>query len=206
MQLISHNGVIEIRDGQLLIGRCWPNWLADGEADNLYRHCLSGDWQQPSVKVFGRWHPIPRQQRWLGEVGCDYRYSGLLMSPETLDSQLSALMRKVSTTAEHRYNSVLMNRYRNGDDSMGWHSDSEPELGIAPQVAILSLGQARPLQLRDKRDHQRKLELELPSGSLLQLLPSAQSGYHHQLPKRKRIQGERISLTFRHIIPNYWRD
>ncbi|SDI58680.1 Alkylated DNA repair dioxygenase AlkB [Ferrimonas sediminum] len=189
-----------LKDSEL--ARYWPQFLTREQSDQLFERCLALPWEQPSVQVFGRRHQIPRMQCWLGEHRCDYRYSGTLLKPQPLPSWLNALMFNVSQHCGTRFNAVLANRYRSGDDKMGWHSDNEPEMGQQPQVAIVSLGAGRPLQLRSQ-DHQQQ-DFTMPHGSLLQLLPLAQRQCKHQLPARKRVEQERISLTFRYIIPGFW--
>ncbi|TKB49698.1 alpha-ketoglutarate-dependent dioxygenase AlkB [Ferrimonas sediminicola] len=191
-----------LHKGGVELARYWSHFLSEEQADQLLGRCRNLHWQQPRVRVFGKEHLIPRQQCWLGEPGCQYRYSGTLLDPEPLSPWLDALMLSVSQHCGVRYNTVLANRYRDGGDKMGWHSDNEPEMGAEPQVAILSLGAARPLQLRCGEGQQQ--EFVMPHGSLLQLLPEAQRRCKHQLPARAAVHGERISLTFRRITPGYW--
>lgn len=191
-----------LHKGEEELARYWSRFLSIERSDQLLARCLDLNWQQPKVRVFGKEHLIPRQQCWLGEPDCQYRYSGTLLDPEPLPPWLDALMLSVSQHCGIRYNTVLANRYRSGQDKMGWHSDNEPEMGAEPQVAILSLGQARPLQLRCGEGQTQ--EFVMPHGSLLQLLPEAQRRCKHQLPPRAGIEAERISLTFRRITPGYW--
>ena len=100
-----------------------------------------------------------------------------------------------------RFNSVLLNRYRNGKDSMGWHSDDETELGPAPVIASLNLGAARRFVMRLKRDHAAKAEWRLAHGDLLVMRGECQRDAQHALPKSARVEGGRINLTFRWVIP-----
>jgi alkylated DNA repair dioxygenase AlkB len=96
---------------------------------------------------------------------------------------------------------VLANRYRDGRDAMGWHSDDEPELGPAPVIASVSLGASRRFVLKHRDDPAQKLALELDHGSLLVMAGATQRHYKHALPRTARPVGERINLTFRHILP-----
>jgi len=99
------------------------------------------------------------------------------------------------------FNSVLANLYRDGRDSMGWHSDDEPELGAQPAIASLSLGSTRRFVLKHRNDPSRKFALELPHGSLLLMRGATQANYRHALPRTARPVGPRINLTFRRIAP-----
>ncbi|MEO8011625.1 MAG: alpha-ketoglutarate-dependent dioxygenase AlkB, partial [Dokdonella sp.] len=99
-----------------------------------------------------------------------------------------------------RFNGVLANRYRDGQDSMGWHSDDERELGEQPLIASLSFGAVRRFRLRHKNSGAKPIAIELESGSLLVMAGATQQNYRHDLPKTARAVGERINLTFRRIV------
>jgi alkylated DNA repair dioxygenase AlkB len=101
------------------------------------------------------------------------------------------------------FNSVLANLYRDGRDSMGWHSDDEPELGSQPAIGSLSLGATRRFVLKHRNDPSRKLVLELPHGSLLVMRGATQANYRHALPRTSRPVGPRINLTFRQIQSSF---
>ncbi|MBY6187019.1 alpha-ketoglutarate-dependent dioxygenase AlkB [Marinobacter hydrocarbonoclasticus] len=183
-----------IRDSRgRILARLCPNWLNLDEQQALEPVLAALPWQQPEVQIFGKSHPIPRQQCYLGQPGCDYRYSGLLLTPEPIPAAIDALMARL----DGGFNAVLVNRYRDGRDRMGWHRDNEPEL--APDLAILSLGGTRRLRLRfDPKDSQG---VDLDSGSLLWLAPGV---YHCLAPTAKPVP-ERVSLTFRRILPGFHR-
>lgn len=185
-------------------GRCLaryqPDWLSEAEQAKIWPLLQGLPWQRPEVTIFGKSHPIPRQQCYLGEPGCEYRYSGLLMSPEPVPPGIDNLMQRINRQAGASFNALLVNRYQDGSHRMGWHRDNEPELApvSAPVLAILSLGASRRLGLRfDKGDSQI---LTLEPGSLLWLSP----GVYHGINSAVRA-AERISLTFRQIIPNFHR-
>ncbi|MBY5921436.1 alpha-ketoglutarate-dependent dioxygenase AlkB family protein [Ferrimonas balearica] len=174
-----------------VLARVIPNWIPAEAQSALWPVLDALPWQQPDVQIFGRRHPIPRQQCYLGHPGCEYRYSGLLLSPEPVPDAIQALMDRLG----EGFNAVLVNRYRHGQDRMGWHRDNEPEL--APDLAILSLGGTRRLRLRfDAKDSHG---VDLPSGSLLWLSP----GVYHCLAPTARPVSERVSLTFRQIQPGF---
>ncbi|GAA4877935.1 alpha-ketoglutarate-dependent dioxygenase AlkB [Ferrimonas pelagia] len=156
-------------------------------------------WRQPEVTVFGRRHPIPRRQCYLALPGCEYRYSGTLLTPEPLPREVADLMQWLNRQSQAGFNSVLANTYRDGGERMGWHRDNEPELGPSPPLAIVSFGARRRLRLRwTPKDSQA---IELAPGSVLWLAP----GVWHCLPASRRAQAPRTSLTFRRVIPGFYR-
>lgn len=156
-------------------------------------------WQQPQIKVYNKWHRIPRLQAWFGDIGVNYKYSGVVHQATGWPNFIVAIKDKINLQFGTDFNSTLINRYRNGDDKMGWHADNEAELGTHPTVAILSLGCDRDIQFKHLASNQTA-SMTLASGSLLLMKSGMQSIFHHQIPQRKRIDSERISLTFRHII------
>ena len=174
---------------------------ADKAHDLLERLTDELPWQQGHVRFFGREHPIPRRQCWVAEQGLTYRYSGQTLLPHDWPAWLGPLAKQVSEHAGEAFNSVLCNQYRHGQDSMGWHSDDEPELGPAPIIASYSLGETRRFQFRHRNDHSRKLTLELTHNSLLIMPAGLQSHWQHQLPKTRKPKNTRINLTFRRVVP-----
>ena len=143
---------IPLPDGDLCYA---PDFLAPAEADQFMRQLLDGiAWQQHHVVIFGRQLPAPRLSAWHGSAEAHYAYSGLALAPRPWTAPLLDLKTRIETAADCSLNSVLLNQYRDGRDSMGWHSDDEPELGTNPTVASLSLGGSRRFLLRHKRrDH-----------------------------------------------------
>ena len=154
-------------------------------------------WQQHQVRVFGRSWPAPRLSAWYGDPAARYRYSGLELEPLSWTPVLSELRGLVESLTRCRFNSVLLNRYRDGQDGMGWHSDDEPELGSNPQIAALSFGAQRRFVMRRRDHHDDRIELTLADRSLLLMGASTQQYWQHSLPKTRRMTAERISLTFR---------
>jgi alkylated DNA repair dioxygenase AlkB len=157
-------------------------------------------WEQHRLKIFGREIDAPRLSCWVGDAQATYTYSRTPFEPRPWTPALSELRAWLVASTGHSFNSVLCNLYRGGTDSMGWHSDDEPELGAEPVIASLSFGAARRFRLRHKRDAQSRLELELAPGSLLLMRGETQRYYKHDLPKTTRLVGERINLTFRLIL------
>jgi alkylated DNA repair dioxygenase AlkB len=135
---------------------------------------------------------------WYADAGVRYRYSGLQLDAVPLPQALHALRRQLERDIGREFNSVLLNAYRNGDDSMGWHADNEPELCAQPVIASLSLGEQRRFRLRPRAGG-ASLGLDLEHGSLLLMQGSSQSCWQHAVPKTRRPVGLRINLTFRQI-------
>ena len=153
-------------------------------------------WRAETVLVYGKRHPQPRLTAWYGNAS--YTYSGLRLEPLPWTPLLLELRAAVEAACGQRFNSVLLNLYRNERDSMGMHSDDEPELGPAPVIASLSFGATRILVLRHKRDKQ-VLRLPLTDGSLLLMAGATQQNWVHGINKSTRPLGTRINLTFRYI-------
>ena len=107
-------------------------------------------WQQQEITLFGKTWPQPRLVAWYGDPGASYTYSGLVQEPLPWTDTLNELRKQVEKAANHRFNSVLLNYYRDGSDSMGMHADDEPELGPEPVIASLSLGEPRRLRFRHR--------------------------------------------------------
>lgn len=156
-------------------------------------------WRQETIEMYGRRTPIPRLTAWYGDAGKSYTYSKITMQPEPWTTPLSAIKDTVETEAGERFNGVLLNLYRDGSDSMAWHSDDEVELGAEPVIASVSFGSTRKVQFRHKSRTDLRHELELTHGSLLVMRGSTQRHWQHQIPKTSRHVGPRINLTFRHI-------
>jgi alkylated DNA repair dioxygenase AlkB len=116
--------------------------------------------------------------------------------------ELQRIRQRVEELTAHRYNSVLLNLYRDGRDGMGWHADDEPELGREPVIASVSLGATRRFKLRHRRSRIAASALDLAHGDLLLMAGQTQHEYAHAVPKTARPVGERVNLTFRWIRPD----
>ena len=180
-----------------------PAFLPASEAATLLAQLTAGiAWEQRAIRIFGQEIPQPRLTAWYGDPAARYAYSGLVWEPRPWTPALLALRQQVETATNSRFNSVLLNLYRDGRDSMGWHSDDEPELGPAPAIASLSLGATRRFRLRPRTGLVHPpLALDLPSGSLLLMRGPTQRHWQHALPKTARPIGPRLNLTFRWVIP-----
>jgi alkylated DNA repair dioxygenase AlkB len=158
-------------------------------------------WRADSVVVWGKRHLQPRLTAWYGDADARYEYSGLALDPLPWTPRLLAIKERVEDAAGSRFNSVLLNYYRDGRDSMGMHSDDEPELGPQPVIASLSLGETRTLVFKHRADRDRKsLRIELGDGSLLLMRGAAQRNWRHGIAKEPRPCGPRVNLTFRRIV------
>ncbi|QHL89447.1 alpha-ketoglutarate-dependent dioxygenase AlkB [Nibribacter ruber] len=156
-------------------------------------------WRQEEIKFFGKSIPQPRLTAWYGDAGKSYTYSGLTWQPLPWIPILAQLRDQLFACTGVSFNSVLLNLYRNGQDSMGWHADDEPELGPNPVIASLSLGQERSFHFRHRTQKELKQKLALPSGSLLLMAGQTQHHWQHQVPKSAKPLEPRINLTFRVI-------
>lgn len=155
------------------------------------------EWQQDNIKVFGKIYKQPRLTALYGDDGASYSYSGITMFPKLFNSVLKEIKTKIEEVSEVKFNTVLLNLYRDGSDSNGWHSDDEKELGENPVIASLSLGAERIFQLRHKHDKKNRKNIELENGSLLLMKGTTQHYWQHCIPKSKKVIHPRINLTFR---------
>jgi alkylated DNA repair dioxygenase AlkB len=173
-----------------------PHFLARGEADELFALLKAlTPWEQQQGP-FG--HPFPRLTAYFADPGVVYRYSGVTHPALAWPEHLVPVRRRVEAAAGAPFNSLLLNYYRGGRDSIGFHADDEDELGENPVVPSISLGATRTFVLRHNRSRER-LTYELGHGSLLVMGGSTQHHWKHALPRTDRPVGERINLTFRNI-------
>jgi alkylated DNA repair dioxygenase AlkB len=179
------------------------SWLDGDEADALFERLLyEVPWERHRLRMFGREVDSPRLSCWMGDPGTAYTYSRVRFEPHPWTVSLLPLRERLQVFCGARFNSVLANLYRDGQDSMGWHSDDEPELGAQPVIASLSLGAERRFRLRRRAlrgERASPLGLPLAHGSLLCMAGDTQRHYQHDLPKVAGAVGARINLTFRFI-------
>ena len=180
-----------------------PLFLPAAEATALLQQLTAEvPWEQRAIRMFGQQLPQPRLTAWYGDPEARYTYSGLTWEPRPWTPPLLALRHRIEAATQAQFNSVLLNLYRDGRDSMGWHADDEPELGPAPIIASLSLGATRRFRLRPHGGRaQAPFGLDLPAGSLLLMGGSTQQHWQHALPKTSRPVGPRLNLTFRWVQP-----
>ena len=179
----------------------FPEFLSSEEAKFYYRALLKLlNWQQSSITIFGKKIPQPRLSALYAKNDVSYTYSGLTLHPEPYSKELLNLDQKIREACGFESSHCLANLYRDGNDSMGWHSDDEKVLGKNPTIASLSLGAERKFMLKHKKISGLKKEIILNSGSLLLMQGETQHFWKHQLPKTKKIHSPRINLTFRKIF------
>ncbi|HZC46035.1 MAG TPA: alpha-ketoglutarate-dependent dioxygenase AlkB [Candidatus Acidoferrum sp.] len=168
----------------------------------LRRLIADTPWRQENVVVWAKEYRQPRLTAWYGDSGCEYSYSGIMLSPQPWTDLLLDVKKRVEAAAANPFNSVLLNYYRDNRDSMGFHSDDEPELSARPVIASLSLGEERTLVLKHRTNKFVKpVRLRLASGSLLLMKGETQRHWKHGIAKESRPCGPRVNLTFRRISP-----
>jgi alkylated DNA repair dioxygenase AlkB len=179
----------------------WPAFLDPAECGPLFAQlCAELPWQTQPIRMFGKWLMQPRLICWVGDPGTVYTYSHQVQHPQPWTPTLQTLRCRIEAITGARYNSVLINRYRNQHDSVSWHADNEAVLGPTPAIASLSLGATRRFQLRHPRRALRHT-LHLADGSLLLMAGPTQRHWQHAVPKESRPTGERLNLTFRWVTP-----
>lgn len=174
-------------------------FIAAAEADAAFAALMAETpWRHQEIFVYGRKVLQPRLTAWYGDAGARYAYSGLELAPLAWTPLLADLKARVERAAAARFDSLLMNLYRDGRDSVSWHSDAEPELGRNPAIASLSFGAIRRFQLRSRPPlPAMRHELALGHGDLLAMRGATQHEWAHQVPKTAARVGPRINLTFR---------
>jgi alkylated DNA repair dioxygenase AlkB len=187
---------VQIPDAEI---RYFDNFLAD--ADDLFKEIKKTTaWEDRVIRMYGKDIPLPRRTAWYGEPEAAYVYSGIENVPLPWTEAISKVRAAVEAQCDIRFNSVLLNRYRTGKDSVAWHSDDEPELGEQPTIASVSLGATRMFQLKHKRQPELRASMALTHGSLLIMRGRTQANWLHQIPKTTKPVGERINLTFRVVV------
>jgi len=177
-----------------------PTFLSVNEAQELFANLLENTpWQHDEITLFGKTHPQPRLTAFYGSGDLSYSYSTIKMNANSWNSTLLTLKKKVEIEAETTFNSVLLNLYRDGKDSNGWHADNEKELGLNPIIASVTLGSERFFHLKHNISVENKCKIKLEHGSLLVMKGSTQHFYKHQIPKTALQISPRINLTFRTI-------
>ncbi len=178
----------------------YPHFLNKEEADAIFEQ-LTADipWQQDEIRVFGKVHPQPRLTALFGNEGKSYSYSNIKMQPLPWNSILKKIKSQIETVIETDFTTVLVNLYRDGKDSNGWHADNEKELGKNPIIASVSFGSERVFQLKHNSIPGLKQNILLEHGSLLVMKGTTQHFWKHQIPKTSKLIRSRINLTFRII-------
>ena len=179
----------------------YPNFITTQEAQLLYNELLQETpWQQDDITVFGKVYAQPRLTALYASNGLPYSYSNITMHPHPFTTTLQILKERLEKESQSTFTTCLLNLYRDGQDSNGWHADDEKELGQNPAIASISLGASRVFKLRSKKQKTNVYKLVLEPGSLLLMQGATQHNWQHQIPKTSKKVGTRINITFRKII------
>ena len=198
MDLFTSSDILQpvpIEDGELALLGQLPLRLGNDEI--LARLIAETNWRAESITLWGKQHLQPRLTAWHGELG--YTYSGLKLEPQPFTPLQLEVKAAVEAATGRRFNSLLLNYYRDGRDSMGMHSDDDAELGPDPAIASVSFGATRTFILRH-RVTKHTLKIDLNSGSMLLMAGSTQHFWSHGINKTTRPTGARVNLTFRYIV------
>lgn len=189
---------LPVADADLVLWRSIGHEDPEGMLASLVRDTR---WRQEHVTLWGRTYPQPRLVAFYGDDSTRYTYSGITLQALPWTPDILELKSTVEQLCQISFNTVLLNYYRDHRDSMGFHSDDEPELGPAPVIASLSFGEERQFVLKHRhRDDIQDIRLELISGSLLLMKGATQANWKHGVPKSSKACGPRVNLTFRNIL------
>jgi alkylated DNA repair dioxygenase AlkB len=193
----EHGKLVKIKNGEYIY---FPNFYDKATADKYFKRLIEDiKWKQESMNMYGKKIPFPRLTAWYGDNEKPYSFSGITLQPHSWSPGLLKVKNDIEPKANVIFNSVLLNRYRDGSDSISWHTDAEKELGQNPVIASVNFGAERKFQLKHK-DTNERIDIILQHGSLLIMLGELQHYWKHQIPKTKKPLEERVNLTFRVII------
>ena len=156
------------------------------------------DWQQEQINIFGKSIDLPRLTAYYSDPGINYLYSGISHKSVEYPTFIHSIKLKAETFFDAKFNSVLLNRYKDGSQWHGYHSDNEKELGDMINICSISFGASRDFIFKSKKSKLKK-NLNLQNGSALYMMHPTQKNYNHSLPKRTKVVDERVNLTFRYI-------
>lgn len=176
------------------------HFLPKEKADLLFEKLLNIiPWEERSQKMYDKTVITPRLTAWFGDHEKSYKLGGNPFAVNAWLPELLDLKQKIEDNSGYKFNSVLLNLYRNSGDSVAWHRDKESELGNRPVIASVSLGQVRNFDFRKTDNHQQKYSLALEHGSLLIMKGDLQVNWEHRIAKSSRPMKPRINLTFRMV-------
>ena len=174
-----------------------PGFFKYVDSERMFRSIMDETpWEARHIILFGKEVPQPRLACWYGDLA--YSYSGITLDPRPMTPTLLEIKQRCEEATSTQFNSVLVNLYRDGQDSMGLHADDEPELGSEPVIASVSFGAERNFRLRHRLTKELQ-QVSLASGSLLVMSGLSQACWMHDIPKTKKFVEPRINLTFRYI-------
>ena len=179
----------------------FPRFFERADSDSFFSRFKNEiEWKHEPIKLFGKMIMQPRLTALYGDPNRPYGYSGIQMQPLQMTDFLLEIKKKVETQIGAEFSHVLLNYYRDGQDSMGWHRDNEAVLGPNPTIASVSFGESREFQMRHYSKKEIKFKVSLDHGSLLVMSGSSQHHWEHQIPKTNQPKGPRINLTFRKLF------
>ena len=198
IQLQNDGTPIDLPDARLCY---FENFFSAAEAIYLFNQLNNKiPWQQDPITIFGKTYNQPRLTALHANNSNPYSYSGITMYPNEMTAELTEIQNRITSVTPVKFTSVLLNLYRDGKDSNGWHADNEKELGKSPVIASVSFGASRFFHLKHRTIKDARLKILLQSGSLLVMEGDTQEKWLHQIPKTVKQIGPRINLTFRKII------
>lgn len=190
------SGEVQIQNGAYVY---LPGFFRKQEADMFFDEFSKNiAWKQEEMKMYGKVIKFPRLTSWYGDSDKPYSFSGITLQPNPWTKELQEIKKRIEPLSDVAFNSVLLNLYRDGSDSISWHTDAEKELGKNPVIASVNFGAERTFQLRHIETKER-IDIPLTHGSLLIMKGELQHYWHHQIPKSKTVKTPRINLTFRVI-------
>lgn len=179
----------------------YPLFFSKEESDRFLVSLLKEvQWKQEPIRIFGKTVMQPRLTAWYADDGVNYSYSGITMHSQPWTAALKEIKERIGQFSGERFNSALLNLYRDGNDSMGWHRDNEKELGKEPVIGSVSFGAARKFQFRSYKDKSDLLSLDLDHGSFLLMRGEIQDYWEHRVPKTAGNVAARINITFREVV------
>ena len=178
----------------------YADFYSPEEANKILKELISSTpWKQEYINIMGKVSPIPRLTYWYSRDSKPYKYSGIKVQPIPYTKLITDIAKKIEDKTNLNFNSVLLNYYRDGNDSVSWHADDEKSLGSQVNIASISIGAERDFQFKRKDGNGERQKITLTNGSLLVMHSPKQEFWLHQIPKRKKINEPRVNLTFRYI-------
>jgi alkylated DNA repair dioxygenase AlkB len=176
----------------------FPGFFNEEESEHYFNQLLNTiNWKQDAITILGKKIDLPRLTAWYGEVSKDYSYSAIENSSNAWTPELLEIKSRIEKQSQIEFNSVLLNLYRNGNDSVSWHRDKEKVLRKNPVIASVSFGATRKFKFRHVNDHKLVKTIDLTSGTFLLMKGETQHNWEHHIPKQKDVTKPRINLTYR---------
>lgn len=188
--------IVAVKNGEYVY---YPDFFDKAKADCFLDSFVNNiDWKQESMNMYGKQVLFPRLTAWYGDNDKPYSFSGITLNPHPWNQDLLEIRKAIEPVCGVQFNSVLLNLYRNGNDSISWHTDAEKELGRNPVIASVNFGAERKFQIKHNETQETR-DIILKHGSLLIMRGELQHYWKHQVPKQKAITQPRVNLTFRVI-------